>query len=71
MAKTLEEVQKQFPNAKYPPLEGCKYCGGNGAMTGRLHLPCICVYISPELLELAAENLGKTSKKLKQEWGLE
>lgn len=71
MPKSLEEVRQKYPRANHPPREGCKYCDGTGdkrrSPTVRPGVPCICIFVSHDLCDFAAESLAETVRKIREE----
>ena len=78
MARTLDEVRLQFPNANHAPREDCKFCAGTGAKPVKNReqfkvlrppdeLPCICIFVDHDMCDFAAESLSATAKKISQE----
>lgn len=62
---TLEEIRLKFPRANYAPRENCKFCQGTGVR--RVTLPCICIFVSHDMCDFAAELLSETVKKIRDE----
>ncbi len=55
--------------AKYEPRVGCKYCGGTGEKTGTTggECFCICLYVSHDMVDMAAQTIAETARKLRKE----
>lgn len=67
MAKTLEEVRQRWPKANYAPRADCKYCDGTGERKKKPGLPCICIFVSHDLCDFAADSLAATARKIREE----
>lgn len=61
--KSLAEVKQKFSRAKYPPLEGCKNCGGTGELIKHPGMPCICVFVAHDVVGIAADCLSTVAKR--------
>lgn len=55
--------------AKYEPRVGCKYCDGTGERVDRDGdtVFCICLFVSHDMVDIAAQTLAETARKLRKE----
>jgi hypothetical protein len=59
----MVDVKEIFPNANYDPLPGCKKCNGRGMYKVRgKWSPCICIYVSHDLLDIVAPSMDQAFK---------
>jgi len=68
----LQELRQKYhlEGGKYEPKPDCKFCKGTGERTikttGNLTF-CICLFVAPEMSELAGTTLGAAARGMKDE----
>jgi hypothetical protein len=67
---TLDDVRQKFPSANYAPRDGCKFCDGTGEKKTHPGAPCICIDVSHDMCDFAADSLAATAKNIRKEMGL-
>lgn len=70
---TTDQLKQKYPSSKFPPLENCPKCGGDGEIHSEefnRDLPCMCIYFDHDSLPFIRDVFKVALGKMRQESGL-